>query len=176
MKIFLIIIAIVAIAGCFLPFGGSTVVEKIVGAAAGPTVYDHTSFLSGVTIGGGALATSTVSTAMTVTERDLVNNTLWEVNPLTGALTYTLPATSTLSNLLPKAGDNRKWLFKNATSTTAASLTIAKGTGWDFVGVDTGVDVIAGAAVGSEVFMGVDCTRQSNRDIVCLMTDNIAAD
>jgi hypothetical protein len=129
-----------------------------------------------LTQGGGILATSTSGTATTLAEATLLAYNGVTMIPNVAAFTYTLPATSTLTTLLPNAGDNRKWILQNATTTVATTITLAKGAGWNLTGVDADVDVIAGAAWGSNVYMGIDCTRQEDTDIVCLLTENIAAD
>ena len=114
-----------------------------------------------------------------------MNYSVFEITPLTASFTYTLPATSTLTTLLQKPGDTQSWIFKNATTTTGVNLTLAKGTGWDLVGIDGNVDVIPGAAEGSQEYLGVSCTRLSSatstyltnaKTIVCFLTENLAAD
>ena len=148
--------------------------EQTFGGAVSQDHYFPERFWAG--FGGGALATTTTATAVTLREYDLTQYSIISVEPQTAALTYTLPATTTLTTLLKNQGDTQKWIFHNATTTAAISLTVAKGTGWNLVGVDANVDVIAGAAWGSSVYMGLNCTRQPDTDIVCFITDNIAVD
>jgi len=171
----LVAVLIIAIIGWVMPVGqnGQTIVEKL-GVVPGNDFYETPRFWAGV--GGQILATSTSGTATTLNEKTLNDFTVIEMTPNVAAFTYTLPATSTLSGLLKKPGDTRTWIIENATSTAGATITVAKGTGWDLTGVDANVDVIAGAAAGSEVYMKLDCTRKSNKDIVCLISENIAAD
>jgi len=170
-----LLVVVGVLVGLYLNTGTTTVMEKF-GASAGPVVFGHQFFLEGFTSGGNVLATSTSGTATTLSEKDLDNSKMFQMNPLTASFTYTLPATSTLSSILPSVGDTRTWVFMNATSSTGITLTLAKGAGWDLTGVDANVDVIAGAAAGSEVYMGLNCTRKPNRDIVCMITENVAAD
>lgn len=130
--------------------------------------------------GGATLATSTFGTSAKLSEKDLMTYSVFEVTPNIGSFTYTLPATNTMSSLLQRPGDTQRWIFKNATTTVATTLTIVKGTGWDLTGVDANVDVIAGAAVGSQVFMIMDCTRltatSTGQIIFCELREDIAAD
>ena len=144
------------------------------GAVAGLDHYSPERFWAGFS--GNVLATSTSGSATVLREKDLFDNSVIELTSNVSAFTYTLPATSTLTSLLKNKGDTQTWVIKNATTTVATSITLAKGTGWDLTGVDANVDVIAGAAVGSEVYMRVSCVRQSNKDIACFLTENIAAD
>ena len=153
------------------------------GAAAGTDHYQTERFWAG--FGGAVYATTTNSTSETITEGLLQKYSVFEITPLVGALTWTLPATSTIGNLLKNEGDTQTWVFHNTTTTVGASFTLAKGAGWDLVGVDANVDVIAGAAVGSQVYMEARCTRLYTatttnitlaKTITCLLTDNIAVD
>ena len=48
LSIALVVITILAVAGCFLPFGGSTVVEKMVGATPGSDFYYDSLNFNGV--------------------------------------------------------------------------------------------------------------------------------
>jgi len=153
-------------------------VEEELGAAAGTRHYFPERFYAG--FGGAVLATSTSGTATTLREHDLVDNSVIQITPNVASFTYTLPATSTLTTLLKNVGDTQSWIFKNATTTAATTLTLAKGNGWDLIGYDADVDVIAGAAVGSEVYLKADCTRiltiTNEKDIVCFLTKSIAVD
>lgn len=164
------------------------VVEEVeaLGVAAGTDHYVAERFWAG--FGGAVLATTTISTSETITEGLLEKYSVFEITPLTNALTWTLPATTTLTTLLKNAGDTRTWLFHNATTTTSAlaTFTLAKGNGWELVGVDANVDVIAGAAAMSQVYLKAECTRlfigattthmSLSGNIVCALTDNIAVD
>ena len=164
--------------------GQAPIVEgEVLGSGSGQDHYVPERFWAG--FGGGVYATTTIGTAETITEGLLQKYSVFEITPLVGALTWTLPATSTLSNLLRNEGDTQRWIFHNATTTTGATFTLAKGAGWDLVGVDGNVDVIAGAAVGSQVYMMAECTRLKTSTstyitmagtIACAITENIAAD
>ena len=144
------------------------------GAASGTDFYQPINAHAGFTL--GALATSTAATTQTLTENDLQNYGFWAVTPTVGSLTYTLPATTTLSTLMKNAGDSYSWKFQMATTSTGITLTLAKGTGWNLVGVDANTDVIPGAAWGSQEILTVDCVRQVDTDIACFLDEAIAAD
>lgn len=75
---------------------------------------------------GGLLATSTVATSTgALKERDLSYSTIFVDHPA-GALTYTLPASSTVTSLIPNAGDRIEVLIFNNGTTT---ITVAGSTG-----------------------------------------------
>ena len=156
---------------------------EVLGSGSGQDHYVVERFWAG--FGGGIYATTTIGTAETITEGLLQKYSVFEITPLVGALTWTLPATTTLSNLLKNEGDTQRWIFHNATTTAGATFTLAKGNGWDLVGVDANVDVIAGAAVGSQVYMMAECTRLKvgtstyntmSGTIVCGLEEYIAVD
>jgi len=144
------------------------------GAFPGTDIYEPIRFHTG--FGGAVLATSTSGTATTLKEKDLLNYSVFEMTPNVASFTYTLPATSTLTSILKNIGDTHSWVFQNATTTTATTLTLAAGAGWNLSGVDANVDVIAGAAYTDRVSQYVQCYRQSNKDIHCKIDKAIAAD
>ena len=85
-----------------------------------------------------------------------------------GALSYALPASSTMMDLLPKIGMSRKWLFHNASSTP--TLTFTAGAGMHLVGV-AGAEVI-----DEEEWAEVTCTQiyyrdADNENILCIITE-----
>ena len=156
---------------------------EVLGSGSGQDHYVPERFWAG--FGGGVYATTTVSTTETITEGLLQRYSVFEITPLVAGLTWTLPATSTLATLLRNEGDTQRWIFHNATTTTGATFTLAKGVGWDLTGVDANADVIAGAAVGSQVYMVAECTRLRTATstyitmagtILCGLEEYIAAD
>ena len=153
---------------------GALDVPMTFGAVAGTDHYQAERFWAGFS--GGVNATSTSNTATTILERDLVKYNVWEVIPTVGSLTYTLPATSTLTSLMRDIGDSQTWIWENATTSTAITLTIAAGTGWNLSGVDANVDVFPGAAYTARELVIMECYRQANKDINCELRENIAAD
>jgi hypothetical protein len=81
------------------------------------------------TQGGGITATTTAGAAATLVATDMDTENVIEVNNGTPSATITLPATSTLSNIAPNAGDTRTIWIRNASPTAATSTTLAVGTG-----------------------------------------------
>lgn len=110
----------------------------------GPTHYQMETFNQGLVGGvhnqfvvsnigqvtvGGALATSTTGTAVTVAPADLAYSTmLMTLN--TASATLTLPLATTLgSSFLPNIGDRMDMIIYNATTTSGIVLTVAGNTG-----------------------------------------------
>ena len=120
--------------------------------------------------GGDSLATTTTGTATTLKASDLLDYGIIDIMTNVAAHTYTLPATSTMMDLLPKVGMSRKWLFHNATSSSGITLTVAAGTGMHLVGV-AGAEVI-----DPEEWMEMTCTQiyyrsVDNENILCIITE-----
>ena len=154
------------------------VAEPTLGAFPGNELFEPVRFGAG--FGNNVLTTSSIGSATTLKESDLLDYDIIEFTSYMSNFTYTLPATSTLSALLSNVGDSRRWIFKNAnTSTSATTLTILKGSGWDLMGVDANVDVLAAGSVGV-----MDCYREqasstsatNGKDITCGIQELIAAD
>lgn len=127
-----LVAVVIATLGLFLP-KGNTVVQQVtekLGADAGPTHFGLNEFLGGF-IRGNYYATSTVSTAFTLRAADLIGYDFISVTPLVGDLTYTFMASSSASNLVPKAGMTQETCIRNATTTAGIDITFAAGTGID---------------------------------------------
>lgn len=171
----MVVVAVLAITGFFFP--KSQPVFDL-GAFSGPDVYDAVRFQDKVstgefTQGGGTLTISTTSATYTLTQAELADANVIKIAsvPLAAATTITLPATSTLTTLLPKDGDTRDWVIWNAHTSAATTSTIAAGTGIDLQGDGTGDDVINGGVFGK-----LKCTRLDTRDVVCYINEGVAAD
>ena len=100
------------------------------------------SLLGQLDIGGSLVytnvqSTSTVSTSMTLAASDVMNYNSVIATPNVNSLTYTLPASSTLSTFIPNAGNWTQQCWENATSTAGKTLTFAAGTGETLVGATT---------------------------------------
>lgn len=117
-----------------------------VGAAAGDTSAsgygDGTIFSTGVQVSSstmyaaqglnvGGLNSTTTPASMTMRASDFSVSTLLSINPTVGAITLTLPASTTMNTagFLPYAGDCTEDVFHNSTTTAAAAITMAAGTG-----------------------------------------------
>lgn len=108
-----------------------------VGVAPGPENYTKYYYYNGLYadmfIQGGAVksftATSTQA-AYTLTQADLSNNHLVYVNATSSpALTFTLPASSTLTTLIKSPGDEFEFLLYNANTGAATTTTVVGGAG-----------------------------------------------
>lgn len=159
-------------------------VEQSLGGSSGWNHYNPELFAAGFQ--GRTLVTSSIQTGSTLLEGDLDNADIIDFTSLmTAGFTFTLPATSTLNSILQHEGDSRRWIFRNhTTSTSATTLTILKGAGWDLMGIDANVDVLAANSIGI-----MDCFRESpsstfagmtaagpGEDITCSIQESIAAD
>ena len=113
------------------------------------------------TQGGSVLSTSTLATAITFIASDLLTYSTWEVTPNTADLTYTFPATSTLSAIVPTAGDSRSWTIVNATTTAGIDVIFAAGTGSTIKGAGGAALTIDEASHGI-----ITLTRKADSDIV----------
>jgi len=119
--------------------------------------------LDELTQGGLVLATSTTETAMVFNESDLLTYSTWEVTVNLTDLTYTFPATSTLTNIIPNAGDSRTWTIINATSTAGIDVIFAGGTGTEIKSSGAGALTLDEKSHGT-----MTLTRRSNSDITIL--------
>lgn len=142
-----------------------------IGAVTGPDVYFPMRIHDTLTTGGQILATTTTGSAVTLKETDLRDYVMIDYMSNTGASTITMPATSTMFQLLPNDGDVRTWIIHNATSTAAATLTIAKGTGMFLVGPSNADDVI-----DNDEYVTLTCIHgyyrsALNVDIICIIEE-----
>lgn len=123
------ILIVIAIAGVFLP-AGKSVVQTVVGAFPSPTITEALELLGGVTY-GKVNSTSTTATTQTLKAVDIVGFDTVIMTPNVGDVTFTLPASSTLANLVPKAGQQARQCWYNASTTSGIDITFAAGTGID---------------------------------------------
>lgn len=75
---------------------------------------------------GGIFATTTTST---LTQAQITDISTITTSPAAAAITITLPASSTLTTLIPNAGDQVQFVIANLATVAASSTTIAGGTG-----------------------------------------------
>jgi len=119
-----IAIAVVAlIVGLFGAFSGSTVVEKVVGASAGPE-YSNRQFFNAGSTNGGRVATTSVAATYTTNATDFNGTPTyidWTPNLNT---TVSLSGTSTHA-YVPNVGDVATVYLRNASSTAGATITLA---------------------------------------------------
>jgi hypothetical protein len=121
--------------------------------------------------GGGCLAIATTSGAYTLTAAQMLAYNCFEITSTASpAFTLTLPATSTTASLFSATGKSKSWIIENQ-HLAATTTTIAKGAGIDIVAVDTNADVIDG-----QEYAQIDCTRQTDMDVVCVVNELVHAD
>ena len=120
-------------------------VERIVGSTSSDS--SHKWFGDGVTVGGDYLATTTGVTlsSYTLIAQELVNKTVLAINPSVD-LTLKIGATST-AQLVPNIGDTAIVYLRNASTTAAATITLAA--------VDTSTDLQENQG-GNLVLAGLD--------------------
>ncbi|MFA5772858.1 MAG: hypothetical protein WC974_09035 [Thermoplasmata archaeon] len=149
---------------------GATTLSSTLGVTGATTLSSTLSVTGATTLkvltqGGSVLATTTSTTATTFALADLLTYSVWEVTPNVADLTYTFPASSTLSTLVPTAGDSRTWTIVNATTTAGIDVIFAAGTGSALKGVTT----VDEASHGT-----ITLVRKANSDITILTNFPIA--
>jgi hypothetical protein len=110
---------------------------------------------------GNINSTSTTATSQTLVQGDLSGYSMLAITPNTGALTLTLPASSTLTSLIPNAGNRFSIDFYNATGTAAATITVSTGTGITLEKATT-------TAIASKHIGRLEFTRLPTSDIVAI--------
>lgn len=146
------VVAVIAVTGTKSP-------EQVnVAASSGPDFYNPVYLAQTATVGGNVFATSSQGTA-TYVASTLVNTSLIQ-HTAGGALTVTLPASSTIS-FIQRAGDTRTIYL--APITTAIS--VAGGTGTDFNSASSSVTCLVNK------ICRLDFIRKTNSDIEVQMTN-----
>jgi len=174
-----VVALIIATIGLFTP-----VVSTVSGLVSGTTNYDSLELSSLFTSNGGILksytnASSSVTTG-TLAQADILNYDTLLLTPSGAAATktLTLPATSTLTSMVPTAGDQQDLCIYNATGTAASTITLAAGTGIDLERVAT--STTSGAAgvlvIPANGYACLKFIRQTDTDIGALMTSYLDAD
>jgi hypothetical protein len=140
------IVAVVAVVGLFSPMGQNVVREIAVGGAAGPEVFDTQYFRSNFTVGGKgtSIATSSTAAAFTLTTRTMrveVHYVSWTPNVNT-TLTTMASTSAPFIGLLP--GESFEQIWYNASTTAAATITFAAGTGVDLQEDEGGTVIVNG--------------------------------
>lgn len=86
-------------------------------------------------------------------------------------IALTLPATSTMTTLMPTAGDSRIWYYDASALAAATTTTVTAGTGINLIGVTVNDDVIDGAE-----YAQITCWREADTDVTCLTSELLNAD
>ena len=125
----------------------NTVREIAVGGSAGPDHYVHENFNAGMTV-GGRLATTTALATWTTQASDFNGTpTYWDV---LGNIDTTISISATSTHAyIPNIGDTAKLYLRNASSTAAATITLAA--------VDANTDLQFVEATGGDLVLeGLD--------------------
>ncbi len=138
----LVVAILAAIVIGFVALSGSTSVSE--NLAGGTTNFDALSLSSGLSVSGGITVSGinnvvNSSTTVTLSQADLAGYAVINIlASTTAASTITLPATSTLTTLIPNSGDVVSYTIVNATTTGSVhNLTIAAGTGMSLQNAST---------------------------------------
>ena len=151
MGVALIAILVIAIGAYLFPK-----VQVPLGAISSPQVYDRMYFYNNEEVGGGNFATSSVG-AVTYTAAQVFNNKLI-THTAASALTVTLPASTTISNIV---GAGMSYTLYLTPVTTG--ITVAGGTGTELNAASSTAMCSAGA------LCRLDFIRKANTDIEVLM-------
>ena len=129
----------------------------------------------GFTQGGGVLNVIDANGGTyTLTQAEMLASNVIEMNA-GGAgqavVALTLPATSTMTTLIPTAGDMREWIIDASALSAATTTTITLGTGVNLIAVTANDDLIDGAE-----FAQLTCWREEDTDVSCIVSELLAAD
>lgn len=113
-------------------------------------------------IAGGAISTTTPA-SMTLSVNDLSTTTYISMLPTVGAITVTMPASTTFSSFLTNAGDSKEFVIHNSTTTAAQSITIAGGTGTLLNNASSSAKVLPTSSAD------IRLTKKYNGDIIVQM-------
>jgi hypothetical protein len=177
----LIVVAIIAISSFFI--GTPSVVVNVpeqtrapLGGQPGPEYTDMQYFYGGAGLGSECFSTTTTGTLTARTLKDNGCIRIAAAGAGQAALSLTLPATTTMSSVLPRAGMCRDWFIDADGVAAATTTTIVAGTcnvvvGLDATGQGTGADVIDGDEMGT-----LRLCRLTNGDIAAYVQEYIHAD
>lgn len=126
---------------------------------------------------GGGITTLSDTVSVTLTEAQLLAASGFQNTASSGpaaAQTITFPATSTMTTLLPSAGDKRTWTFQNNYGAEATTSTFAAGTGGILLEPAEG-DVFD-VAIDGGAYAIITAWRKSNTDVVWTVMEATDAD
>lgn len=142
---------------------------------SGNVDVDGETTVQGFTQGGGVLNVIDANGGTyTLTQAELLASNVLEMNA-GGAgqevVALTLPATSTMTTLIPTSGDMREWVIDASALSAATTTTVTAGTGVDLISVTNADDVIDGVE-----FARLTCWRKENTDVACITSELLRAD
>ena len=149
--------------------------EVNLGAFPGGDIYNRVNMHSGYQSGGDVHATTTTGSSFTLTSTELGGDITF-INWNAGLNTTLTTMATTSSGFyfmgIPNAGDKRSYYLYSATSTTAATITIAAGTGVDLQkNEDTADLAINGLDVAKLTFI-----RKPDTDVMLIMEEWVVGD
>lgn len=140
------IVAVVVVLIGFAVYKPATLLFPPLGAAAGPDHYNQENFYGGLK-NGTVVATSSAGTAITLKASEMrgwINASLVSIIPNLAGETLTLPASSTIADVVPLPGDRQQICLLNATTTAGTPIILAGATGLNLVAASS-----TATAVGS---------------------------
>lgn len=146
---------------------GAATFSSTVGIS-GALTNTSTTYLSGGFRTGGTNSTST-PVSLTLKAADLATYTSVSMTPTIGAITVTLPASSTMATFLPNAGDRTSFVWVNASTTAAAVITVAAGTGTLLMTASSSGTTVAPATIDGTKAAVIQVIRKANTDLLFLM-------
>jgi len=151
-------------------------VVSLVGNQSGEQLGAGTNFTNGLSYGGKGVTNLTDADGgtYTLTQAELANSTVLHFNASgagQAAIALTFPATTSMTSLIPRAGECREWIYDASDLSAATTTTLTKGTGHNIIAYTTNDDVIDGAEL-SEIRM----CRRANGDVDTFVTEMLQAD
>lgn len=155
--------------------GAATVGSTLI--VTGALTVNAAADVGNFTQGGGCTASSTTVATEIWTEAEMIANNCFVYSGTTfaAAITITLPASTTMTTLLPNAGDWKVWWYDASAYAAATTTTFAAGTGIILMEPNDGDDsnvVIAGATGAAKITL----TRRSDTDVYALIEEMSDAD
>lgn len=147
---------------------------KWLGAFNGTSIdASGASDISTLTQGGGITATSTTGATVPLVAANFDRESVIAVTLNVQDATLSFPASSTLSAIVPNAGDFRSIFVRNATTTATMDLTMTGGTGVIMKYASSTSGTIGGIVHGDtdgDNYAKIDLIRKTNTDIDALVT------
>lgn len=155
------VLAVILFVGSVFIYSASRVApEQIIETGAAAPVSTTNNVISSANdIYTSVNATSTPSTSYTLIQKDILGFGSILLTPTVDSISLTLPASTTVSSFIPKAGQRTSLLIVNGTSTAAKTITIVTGTGVVLKNASTS------AAIGPGAVGLLEFVRKTNTDI-----------
>lgn len=147
------------------------------GAAAGPDFYNQAAFYAG-RVDKTQVATTSMGAAVTVTANEFTGwanaGAVSFTQGLPAASTLTFPASSTIANVVPNAGDRQTFCIRNATTTAALTTILAGSTGVNLLTASSSVSAVGSTKLTTGKVGCITLVRQAKTsttfDIDALLT------